>query len=112
MDTNPKDMARVIPTRGMKSARHGLQLFSNRKTLWQMLRSVVNGSYRMSFFTTAIVIAAMIYIISPIDVVPDFIILFGWVDDGVILYLLLKRLNAETQRYIRHKVMERKSRGF
>lgn len=105
-------MARVIPTRGMKSARHGLQLFSNRRTLWQMLRSVFNGSYRMSFLTTAIVIAALIYIISPIDIVPDFIVFFGWLDDGAILYLLLKRLNNETQRYIRYKVMERKSRGF
>ena len=105
-------MARVIQTRGMKSARHGFQLFSNRKTLWQMLRSVFNGSYRMSFLTTAIVIASLIYIISPIDIVPDFVFFFGWVDDGVILYLLLKRLNVETQRYIRAKVMERKSRGF
>lgn len=105
-------MARVIPTRGMKSARHGLQLFSNRRTLWQMLRSVLNGSYRMSFITTAVVVAALIYIISPIDVVPDFFVFFGWLDDGVIFYMLLKRLNAETQRYIRFKVMERKSRGF
>lgn len=102
-------MARVIPTRGMKSARHGFQLFSNRRTLWQMLRSVLNGSYRMSFLTTAVVIAALIYIISPIDIVPDFIVFFGWLDDGFILYLLLKRLNTETQRYIRAKVMERKT---
>jgi uncharacterized membrane protein YkvA (DUF1232 family) len=112
LNLNPKEMARVIPTRGMKSARHGLQLFSNRKTLWQMLRSVFNGSYRMSFLTTAIVVAALIYIISPVDIVPDFIVFLGWIDDGVILYLLLKRLNTETQRYIRFKVMERKSRGF
>ncbi len=105
-------MARVIHTSGMKSARHGLQLFSNRRTLWQMLRSVINGSYRMSFITTAVVIAALIYIISPIDIVPDFILFFGWIDDGVIFYLLLRRLNTETQRFIRSKVMDRKTRSF
>ena len=76
-----------------------------------MLRSVFNGSYRMSFLTTAITIAALLYIISPIDIVPDFIVFFGWLDDGVILYLLLKRLNSETQRFVRFKVMERKSSG-
>jgi uncharacterized membrane protein YkvA (DUF1232 family) len=96
----------------MKSARHGYQLFSNRKSLWQMLRSVFNGSYRMSFLTTAIVIVSLIYIISPIDIIPDFIFFIGWIDDGLVLFLLLKRLNMETQRYIRFKVMERKNSGF
>lgn len=105
-------MARVIPTRGMKTVRHTTQLFTNRKSMWQMLRSVFNGSYRMSAMTTLIVIASLIYIVSPIDIVPDFIVFFGWLDDGLILYLLVKRLNVETQRYIRFKVMERKHGGF
>lgn len=105
-------MARVIPTRGIKTVRHTTQLFSNRRTLWQMLRAVFNGSYRMSMMTTLIMIASLIYIISPIDIVPDFILFFGWLDDGFILYLLVKRLNAETQRFIRFKVMERKQQGF
>lgn len=77
-----------------------------------MLRAVCNGSYRMSFLTTVVMIVSLIYIISPIDIVPDFILFFGWIDDGVVLYLLLKRLNMETQRYIRFKVMERKNGGF
>ena len=105
-------MARVIPTSGMRTVRHATSLFSNRKTLWQMLRAVFNGSYRMSFLTTAVIVMSLIYIISPIDIVPDFILLFGWIDDGVVFYLLLKRLNMETQRYIRFKVMERKNNGF
>ena len=102
-------MARVIPTRQMKTMRHATHLFSNRRILWQMLRAVFNGSYRMSLVTTLIAIASLAYIISPIDFVPDFIIFFGWIDDGLIIYLLLKRLNTETQRYIRFKVMERKN---
>ena len=105
-------MARVIHARGMRTVRQATNLASNRKTLWQMLRAVFNGSYRMSFMTTMVMIASLIYIISPIDIVPDFILLFGWIDDGVVLYLLLKRLNVETQRYIRFKVMERKNGGI
>jgi uncharacterized membrane protein YkvA (DUF1232 family) len=77
-----------------------------------MLRSVFNGSYRVSMMTTVVCIAALIYIISPIDIVPDFIFVLGWIDDGLVFYLLLKRLNTETQRYIRFKVMERKHGGF
>jgi uncharacterized membrane protein YkvA (DUF1232 family) len=105
-------MARVIPTRAMKTVRHTTHLLSNRKTLWQMLRATFTGSYRMSFITMAVLIGAVIYVISPIDIVPDFFFFFGWIDDGLVLYLLLKRLNAETQRFIRFKVMERKHRGY
>ena len=105
-------MARIIPARGVKSVRHATHLFSNRRTLWQMIRAVLNGNYRMSFVTTIILIAALAYVISPIDIVPDFILFFGWLDDGFILYLLLKRLTTETQRFNRFKAMERKHQGF
>jgi uncharacterized membrane protein YkvA (DUF1232 family) len=35
-------------------------------------------------------IVAVLYVISPIDVVPDFIPLLGWLDDGVMAVILLK----------------------
>ncbi|HYD20342.1 MAG TPA: YkvA family protein [Flavipsychrobacter sp.] len=105
-------MSRVIPTREMKTMRHATHLFSNRRTLWQMLRAVFTGNYRMSMLTTAIVILCLAYIISPVDIIPDVFLLFGWIDDGFIFYLLLKRLNVETKNYIRFKVMERKHGNF
>src|ERR1043165_3392066 len=105
-------MARMIPARGVKSMRHATHLFSNRRTLWQMIRAVLNGTYRMSFLTTVIVIAALAYVISPIDLIPDFLIFFGWLDDGFIIYLVLKRLTTETQRFNRFKAMERKTHSF
>jgi uncharacterized membrane protein YkvA (DUF1232 family) len=37
-----------------------------------------------------VTIAAMLYVISPVDFVPDLIPLLGWLDDGVIAMLLLK----------------------
>ncbi|MBS7808340.1 DUF1232 domain-containing protein [Variovorax sp. PCZ-1] len=35
-------------------------------------------------------IAAVLYVISPIDLVPDLIPLLGWLDDGLVAMLLLK----------------------
>ena len=35
-------------------------------------------------------ILAVLYVVSPIDFVPDWIPLLGWLDDGVIAMLLLK----------------------
>jgi len=73
-----------------------------------MLREVLHGSYRMSFLTTAVVLLGLAYIIFPFDLVPDFIPVLGWLDDGLVLYLLLRRFTKETQRYNRFKAMERK----
>jgi uncharacterized membrane protein YkvA (DUF1232 family) len=35
-------------------------------------------------------IAAILYVVSPIDLVTDFIPILGWLDDGVVALLLLK----------------------
>ncbi len=73
-----------------------------------MFRDTLNGSYRMSFLTIAIVIAALAYVIFPFDLIPDFIPVLGWVDDGLVVYLTVRRLVKETQRYSRAKAMGRK----
>ena len=88
---------------------HGWRLFRSRKTLWQMIREVFNGHYRMSFFTNALTILAIAYIVFPFDLVPDYIPVLGWIDDGAVLYLLILRLEKETHRYNRFKAMERKN---
>ena len=101
-------MSRSTSVRPGQNIRHGLNLFKNRKTLWQMLREALHGTYRMSFLTMAIILLSLAYIIFPFDLIPDFIPVLGWLDDGLVLYLLLRRLTKETQRYNRFKVMERK----
>ena len=73
-----------------------------------MLRDALHGHYRLSFLTTALAIFTIAYVIFPFDLIPDHIPVLGWIDDGVLVYLLLLRLGKETQRYIRFKAMERK----
>lgn len=88
---------------------HKWQLFKNRRTLWQMLRDVFAGYYRMSLLSYIICTAGIIYILFPFDLLPDYIPILGWTDDALVFYLMIRRLMAESQRYMRHKAAERRS---
>jgi uncharacterized membrane protein YkvA (DUF1232 family) len=51
------------------------------------------------WFKKAIVIAALIYFISPIDTIPDIAPLFGYLDDLGVITALLKFLGSELVPY-------------
>ena len=57
------------------------------------------------------VVLAVLYVVSPIDLVSDFIPILGWLDDGLIAYLLLqlafKFLPADLMASLRAKVETR-----
>ncbi len=74
-------------------------LWRYRTGLFHMFRDMLGGRYKASFLTIVALVAAGIYILSPIDIIPDFIPLVGWMDDGAVFYFLLKRLMYELDRY-------------
>lgn len=103
-------MGKFTPVRQVKNMRHAVDLFNNRKTLMQMLKEVFNGRYRMSFLSNMAVLLGILYVLFPFDVITDLIPFLGWADDGFVIFLVVKRLQKETQRFNRFKVMSR--RGF
>jgi uncharacterized membrane protein YkvA (DUF1232 family) len=102
-------MPKIIPARHVKNVRHATHLFHSRRTLWQMIREAFSGRYKMSFLTTLAIIFGIAYIVFPFDLIPDYIPVLGWIDDGLVLYLILKRLSFETHRYNRQKAMARRN---
>ena len=53
----------------------------------------------VSWYRKAIVVAALIYFISPIDTIPDLTPLFGYLDDLGVITALLKFLGSELIPY-------------
>jgi uncharacterized membrane protein YkvA (DUF1232 family) len=69
------------------------RLWSDLPLLLRLLRAWMNGSYRgLSVRTLASIAAALLYVLSPVDLVPDFIPGIGMIDDVVVLTLLLQSL--------------------
>ncbi len=99
-------MGKVTSISNAKHVREGWQLLRNRKTLWCMLRESWKGNYRMSFVTSAILVLGILYVFIPLDF--DWIPFVGWIDDGLVIFFMIKRLQKETQRFNRHKAMERR----
>ena len=52
---------------------------------WAVLRDA-----RTPAAAKLVTVLAVLYVVSPVDLVSDFIPVLGWLDDGVIAYLLLK----------------------
>lgn len=85
--------------RRMANAGNAYHIYRNRRLILPMVGDVLKGRYRFSAFTLLVIILGILYVLFPFDLLPDFIPLIGWIDDGIWLYLLLQQLKKETIRY-------------
>jgi uncharacterized membrane protein YkvA (DUF1232 family) len=70
------------------------------RLLLELVRDYWRGHYRqVPFYTITAVVAAMVYVISPFDLVPDFIPLIGYIDDALVFSLCLRLVRDDLQRY-------------
>ena len=77
-----------------------VRLFQDLKLLIPLIKDYWKGTYRdVSVKSIVIFVAALAYIISPIDLIPDYIIGFGQIDDAVILGLSLYFLEKDLRKY-------------
>lgn len=83
----------TISTRFFEMLRMLGRLWADLPSLVRLLRAWKNGSYRgLSARTMASLAAAVLYLLSPVDLVPDVIPGIGLIDDVVVLALLLQSL--------------------
>ncbi|RZK41367.1 MAG: DUF1232 domain-containing protein [Hymenobacter sp.] len=76
------------------------QLFTTAFTLVRMVRSYATGEYRQIQAGTIISgLAVLLYTISPIDLVPDFIPVFGFLDDLSLIGWFIGKFQGEIVRF-------------
>ncbi|MQR97515.1 DUF1232 domain-containing protein [Fictibacillus phosphorivorans] len=75
-------------------------LGSQVKALVRMVKSYKKGDYRdVSKKSLLLVIAGLLYFVSPIDAVPDFLIGAGLLDDATVLAFIFSTLSTEISAF-------------
>lgn len=68
--------------------------------LFDMVKDYADGSYRAAPKRTVFAAAvALLYVLNPFDLIPDFIPGVGYMDDGAILMLVLQSIRADVDDY-------------
>lgn len=68
--------------------------------LFAIIKDYVGGEYReVPWFTIAAIVAALLYVLSPIDLIPDFIPGVGYVDDAMVMAVCLKMVQLDLRKY-------------
>jgi len=78
-----------------------LQRFSSDiKLMFSMLRDYWQGNYReVPWKSVAAIAGALVYVMNPMDVIPDLIMGFGFIDDAGVVALCLKMVESDLLRY-------------
>ena len=83
-----------------KASYLGKQL-ENFKLLWSLLKDYWNGNYKAPWKLIASVGFAVAYLISPFDVIPDFIPCVGYLDDASVFALVMASFQSDVDEYKR-----------
>lgn len=76
------------------------QLFATGFTLVRLVRSYITGEYRQIQNSTIVSgLGVLLYVLSPIDLVPDFIPVLGFLDDLSLISWFIGKFHVEITRF-------------
>ena len=70
------------------------------KDFLSLLKDFFSGEYKeVPWFTIAAITAALLYVLNPIDLIPDFIPFVGQVDDALVVSICLYLVEEDLENY-------------
>lgn len=75
----------------------------------RMVKAHFSGGYKLSNSTLGMVLLALIYFLSPFDLVPDFLGLIGFVDDASVILAVYTKLKIEIKAFLTWEEVQAKS---
>ncbi len=100
---SPQRVRKVVGDAYDKIARHSDeigQIRTDLPVLLRLIRAWLGGEYhRIPLKAIVLIVAAVLYFLNPLDLIPDFIPVIGYLDDAAVLGYVLRTLHDELERY-------------
>jgi uncharacterized membrane protein YkvA (DUF1232 family) len=94
---------RLLETSRTKSERNAgvlRSVWADFWTLWRFVRAWRDGAYQtVPWKSIVVAIAGLFYFLDPIDIIPDFIPVLGYVDDSVVLAFVAKAIHSDLEKF-------------
>ena len=76
------------------------RFFEDVKDFFSLFKDFFSGEYReVPWFTVAAITAALLYVLNPVDLIPDFIPIIGQVDDALVVSICLYLVEEDLEKY-------------
>ena len=77
------------------------------KLMFSLVRDYYSGRYRsIPWKSVAAIVGALIYVLNPLDLIPDMILMIGFLDDVGVVALCLKLVESDLHRYAAWKELQ------
>lgn len=100
--SDPKATEELLNAAADKARRKGSlrDVFDDLMLLIAMVRAYFSGAYRdVPWDTIAVSLGALLYFLSPVDLIPDVLPFLGYVDDAAIIAFVLRSIRLDVDAF-------------
>lgn len=66
----------------------------------RMIKAHFKGEHKISFGTLGLIVLALVYFLSPVDFIPDFLGFFGFADDVSVVLAVFAKVKDEVEDFL------------